>query len=138
MAGDGDGRVKAAWLQVVKHVVNPVTMRIARSGRGPFVLVRYVGRTSGRTYETPLLLGRAPDGFVTELTYGPHVQWYRNVVAAGGCTIVRGAKQWEVGAPRPLDAATGLAAFPPNRRVLLRVLRRREFRLLPFVRPPAL
>ncbi|WP_425954196.1 nitroreductase family deazaflavin-dependent oxidoreductase [Xylanimonas sp. McL0601] len=138
MTSDGVGRVKATWLRIIKHSLNHLTLRAARSGRGPFTLVRHLGRTSGRTYETPLVLARTPNGFVTELTYGTQVQWFRNVVAAGGCTVVRGAQSWQVGAPQVLDVAAGLAAFPPSRRVVLRLLRRREFRLLPFVRPPAL
>ncbi|MCL1872258.1 MAG: nitroreductase family deazaflavin-dependent oxidoreductase, partial [Promicromonosporaceae bacterium] len=75
-------------------------------------------------------------GVVVELTCGPQVQWYRNVVAAGGCVVVRGRHRWRVGAPVPLDPAEGRAAFPAPARFFLRVLRRHEFRLLPVVPPP--
>jgi deazaflavin-dependent oxidoreductase (nitroreductase family) len=132
------GRLKAAWLRLITHSLNHLTSRAARSGRGPFSLVRHVGRRSGQTYETPVILGRAERGFVVELTYGPHVQWYRNVVAAGGATLVRGDHRWQVGPPQPMDAAAGRAAFPAPARMVLRLLRRREFRFLPLVTPPAL
>ena len=56
--------VKRAVLRLVKHTVNRVSVPLARSGHGPFVLVRHVGRRSGRTYATPLVVARVPDGFV--------------------------------------------------------------------------
>ena len=76
------GPFKRAWLWTIKHTLNPLTLRMARQGFGPFSLVRHTGRKSGNTFETPLILARVPDGFVAELTYGTAVSWYRNVVAA--------------------------------------------------------
>ena len=76
------GRIKQAWLTTIKYTFNPLTLRMARRGIGPFSLIRHVGRRSGATFETPLILARVPDGFVAELTYGAGVNWYRNVVAA--------------------------------------------------------
>jgi deazaflavin-dependent oxidoreductase (nitroreductase family) len=88
------GRVRTRFLQVLKHTLNRVTIRSARSGRGRFSLVRHVGRRSGRSYETPLILAEVPGGFVAELTYGPDVDWYRNIVAAGGCTVVHHGREY--------------------------------------------
>src|SRR4051812_50056213 len=84
MTVDRNG-VQRRFLWMLKNSLNRLTIRIARSGRGPFSLVRHVGRRSGRTYETPVILARVPQGFVAELTYGAGVDWYRNIVAAGGC-----------------------------------------------------
>jgi hypothetical protein len=87
-AGEGHGGVpypvKRGLLWLVKHTVNRVSVPLARSGHGPFALVRHVGRRSGRTYAAPLAVARVPDGFVIELTYRPDVDWYRNITAAGG------------------------------------------------------
>jgi len=116
------------WL--VSHTLNRVTVRIAHSGRGPFSLVRHVGRRSGRTYETPLILARVPDGFVAELTYGENVDWYRNVVSAKGCVIIHHGTEYRVGAIEPCDATTGRAAYPLPVRTVLGLLRRTHFRLL--------
>ena len=49
--------MKRAWLQLIDATLNRVTSRAARRG-GPFVLVRTVGRTSGRAYETPIIARR--------------------------------------------------------------------------------
>ena len=83
-------RVKSTFLKVLNRTLNPLTLRAARSGRGPFSLIEHVGRRSGRTFEAPLILARVPEGFVSELTYGPQVNWYRNVVAGGGRVLYRG------------------------------------------------
>lgn len=121
-------RQRLLWL--ITHTVNRVTVRIARSGHGPFSLVRHVGRRSGRTYETPLILARVPHGFVAELTYGENVDWYRNVVAAKGCVIIHHGTEYRVDAIEPCDAAAGRAAYLLPVRTVLRLLRRRHFRLL--------
>ena len=78
---------RLAWISpFTKRVVNPLTRRFA--GRLPgFGLVAHVGRRSGTTYHTPLNVFRHGDGYVFALTYGPDVDWVRNVVAAGGCTM---------------------------------------------------
>ena len=123
-------RAKRAFLQVLKQTLNPLTLRAARAGRGPFSLVRHVGRRTGRVYETPLILARVPDGFVAELTYGPEVSWYRNVVAAGGCVVVHAGAEHRVDRIEPCSRGDGLAAFGYPAALVLRILRRGEFRHL--------
>jgi deazaflavin-dependent oxidoreductase (nitroreductase family) len=124
------GTVRRRFLTLLKHTLNRATARAARSGRGPFSLVRHVGRRSGRLYETPLILAPVPGGFVAELTYGDDVDWYKNVVAAGGCTVVHHGREYVVRQVQVCTREQGLAAFPPARRAILRALRRHEFRLL--------
>jgi hypothetical protein len=124
------GRAQRVFLQVLKHTLNPLALRAARSGRGPFSLVRHVGRTSGREYETPLILARVDGGFVAELTYGTGVSWYRNVVAAGRCVVVHRGSEHRVDRIEPCSPEAGLAAFGYPAALILRLLRRREFRFL--------
>ncbi len=124
------GRFKRAYLNVLKHTLNPLALRAARSGHGPFSLVRHVGRTSGTVYETPLILARVPDGFVAELTYGPQVAWYRNVVKAGHCVVVYKGRDVDIDRIETLPTEAGLRAFGPPFSQVLRLLRRREFRML--------
>lgn len=117
-------------LWVVHNTVNHVTTRIARTSHGPFSLVRHVGRISGRVYETPVILAAVPGSFVAELTFGDDVNWYRNVVAAGGCVVVRHRKEYRIDAIEPCDAVVGRAAYPFPFRNILQVLQRTDFRLL--------
>jgi deazaflavin-dependent oxidoreductase (nitroreductase family) len=121
---------RRAWLGLLKHTLNRATVPLARAGIGPFSLVRHVGRKTGRTYETPLLLARVDGGFVAELTYGPNVSWFRNVVAAGGCTVIDGGTEFKIDRIEVCDAATGLRAFGSPAALVLRALHRTEFRLL--------
>ncbi|WP_456286121.1 nitroreductase family deazaflavin-dependent oxidoreductase [Microbacterium sp. JZ70] len=122
-------RAKSTFLKVLNRTLNPLTLRAARSGRGPFSLIEHVGRRSGRTFEAPLILARVPEGFVAELTYGPQVNWYRNVVAGGGRVLYRG--EWfEITSVEPCGVEEGLRAFGAPASWLLKLLRRREFRRL--------
>jgi deazaflavin-dependent oxidoreductase (nitroreductase family) len=123
-------RVKRQFLWLLNNTLNRLTTRLARSGRGPFALVRHVGRKSGKTYETPLILARVPDGFVAELTYGTDVNWYRNIVAAGECVIISGGAEHRIDRIEPCDPDTGIRAYGYPAALVLRILRRHEFRLL--------
>ena len=122
--------MRRAWLWFIKHTLNRATAASARTKGGPFSLVRHVGRTSGRTFETPIIVARVREGFVCELTYGEDVNWYRNVVAAGGCVLVVDGVEHEIVAVEPCSTDAGLRAFGGARAVVLRLLRRHEFRLL--------
>lgn len=125
-----DERTRRRFLAILKRTVNPLAMRVAQSGRGPFSVVRHVGRRSGRTYETPLIVATVADGFIAELTYGRNVSWYRNAVAAGGCVLVVGGVEHRIDAISNCSAEAGLRAFGNPRAVVLKLLRRRDFRHL--------
>lgn len=124
------GWFKRGWLTFIKHTLNPLTLAMARRGLGPFALIRHTGRRSGNTFETPLILARVPEGFVAELTYGPEVNWYRNVVAADRATVVWRGREFDVIGVEPIETAAGLSAFGPPASWVLQLLRRHEFRLL--------
>ncbi len=111
----------------VKHTVNRLTRTFAGRSRTPFVLVRHVGRRSGKPYETPIIAIRSGDSFIIELTYGPNVDWYRNVQAANGGQIVWHGQTFTIDGVTPLDTASGYQAFPPPVRAILHLLRRQDF-----------
>lgn len=121
-------RTRFFWL--LNHTLNRVTRGLARAKHGPFSLVRHVGRNSGRTYETPVILARAPEGFVAELTYGENVNWYRNIVAAGGCVVVHHGVEYRVDQISRCSAERGRSAYPFPFSVVLRVANRTDFLLL--------
>jgi deazaflavin-dependent oxidoreductase (nitroreductase family) len=130
-------KLRRGFLWLLKNTLNRLTTRIARTGRGPFALVRHVGRKSGRTHETPLVLARVPEGFVAELTYGPSVSWYRNIVSAGQCAVVFRRQEFHVHSVEPYAAEAGIRAFGKPAGAVLRLLRRHEFRLLRTTGTPA-
>lgn len=122
--------LRNAFLLLLKHTLNPLTRRLARSSLGPFSIIRHVGRRSGKVYETPIIVAPHPSGFVIELTYGPEVDWHKNIVAAGGGTLVHRGKEYPFSRIEPLDTAAGLAAFPASQQVILRLTGRKQFELL--------
>lgn len=123
-------QLRTGWLIVLKYTLNPLTRRLARSSFGPFSLVRHIGRRSGTVYETPLIVSRVANGFVIELTYGPDVDWHKNVMAAGGCTVVWHGQEYVIDKLEPIDTTSGIAAFPLPQQMILRLLRRKHFEKL--------
>lgn len=103
-----------------KYITNRITRGFANFSRGPFALMRHVGRRSGKTYETPIMVWPAADGFIIALTYGPEVDWYRNILAAQHGTILWHGRAYTLEKPEPVDVQTALPAFPPFVRQILR------------------
>lgn len=119
--------LRRGWLFTIKHSLNRLTGHMARRGRGQFSLVRTVGRKSGKLFETPIIVQPIAGGFVCELTYGPTVNWYRNLVAANGGEIVRDGVTTKIVGLEPMTTAQGVAAFTPFQRRVLKVLKRTHF-----------
>lgn len=72
--------------QAVVRYVNPA-MRPLASRLPTFAVLTHRGRKSGRTYRTPLNVFRRGDYYYFFLTYGSDVQWLKNVLATGSCSI---------------------------------------------------
>ncbi len=115
----------------VKHFVNPLLRHLAHSSRGPFALLRHVGRRSGKTYEIPIMVWPIPDGFVIALTYGPDVDWLRNLQVAGQGSLRWHKQEYVFQKPEPIDAQTALLALPPLIQRILRLRGAHEFVKLP-------
>lgn len=68
------------------RLVNPLTRRVA--GQLPwFGIVVVPGRRSGKVRRIPMNVFRRGDDYVMALTYGRDVDWVKNVLAAGGCSL---------------------------------------------------
>jgi deazaflavin-dependent oxidoreductase (nitroreductase family) len=88
------------WLaRLNRRVTNHVMEPIARHAPG-FGVVIHTGRTSGRTYRTPVNVFQRPGSFVFALTYGRDSQWVKNVLANGGCELETRGRTWRLTAPR--------------------------------------
>ena len=108
-----------------KKVTNRVTAPFAGRLAG-FAVVVHRGRTSGRVYRTPINAFRRNGGYVFVMTYGPDVDWVRNVEAAGECDIETRGRLVHLVEPRRFrDPAR--AAVPGPVRVVLRLLDVDEF-----------
>ena len=90
----------------VRPFANPVMVNLA--GHGWFVELEHIGRTSGTAYRTPLLAFRHGDTITIALTYGPGVQWLKNLRAAGGGRMHWRDSMLYLGPPRPLATEDGM------------------------------
>ena len=71
---------------VVQRYMNPITRPVA-SKLPAFAILTHRGRKSGRPYRTPINVFRRGDHYYFFLTYGSDVQWLKNVLATGSCSI---------------------------------------------------
>lgn len=115
-----------------KYVLNHFTGLIARLGIGPFCIIHHVGRRSGKLYETTIQAYKLASGFMIALTYGPEVDWYRNIMAAAGCKLFYHHKLYALGAPARLSKETALPLFPFPERAILGAIGIQDFIRLHF------
>jgi deazaflavin-dependent oxidoreductase (nitroreductase family) len=86
-----------------------------------FAVVVHRGRRSGIVYATPVAARRHKAGFVISLAFGAQVDWYRNLVAAGGGIVRWRGREFSVSAPQAVDPTAGVEAFHPIQRFFLRL-----------------
>jgi hypothetical protein len=103
---------------VNKGRINPMTLKFAGGRVGIWVTLKHVGRCSGREYTTPLLAQRLGDGFLLALFYGADVDWCRNVLATGKCTLTWLEQDYPLERPAMLQFSEARKAFPVFTRVL--------------------
>jgi deazaflavin-dependent oxidoreductase (nitroreductase family) len=84
------------WLaEFNKRAINPRQVR-----KGKYPLVAHVGRTSGKSYQTPLDAYPTKTGYVLVARYGPESDWVRNILAAGTATLRIEGEEYALDSPR--------------------------------------
>lgn len=107
-----------------KSVLNPVILK----RRGATVTaVHHVGRRSGKPYVTPVWAERAGQSFFVHLPYGTDVDWCRNVLAGGGCTLEQAGVRYDVVAPVVVPAAEAEPHLTPASRRMHRLFGVRSY-----------
>jgi len=104
-----------------RRVTNPRVMRTAGTSDTQTSVIEHVGRTSGRTYQTPIDIIESATGLLIALPYGTRADWLRNVLAAGSATVVTQGER--IGVARPTIVATAEVAdlIPKRTMRMLRV-----------------
>lgn len=103
------------WGQINKRIVNP---RALVSGK--WEVINHVGRSSGKTYRTPLDSWEVDEARVFVLVYGSRCDWVRNILASGRATLETGGWIEELGSPRIIsetevrDMLAGAHKLPPR------------------------
>ncbi len=117
------GLVRDRVRQFNKNVLNPMVLPMAGRSLPFYAVVHHVGRRSGRSYSTPVVAEPTEDGFVIMLPYGQQADWCRNVMAAGGGTILWCGREYAVGEPELIDGEMALEMLPSSKRFALSMLR---------------
>lgn len=110
-----------------KRFLNRLTLKVAGKANSPFALVRHQGRKSGRLYETPVIVVRTEDGFLFALTYGPDVDWYQNLLAAGSGSLRWNGKEFVLKDPQVVDKISGRKLFHQPKTTILGWLKIEHF-----------
>ena len=119
--------MRKQFLTFLKNFFNPLIRRFAGSSQTPFAIVYHVGRRSGKTYETPIIVMPLDGGFVVTLTYGPNVDWYKNIQAAGHFRLRWHNHDYHITSLEPLDTQTALAAFSQPFKTILQSRNEQDF-----------
>jgi deazaflavin-dependent oxidoreductase (nitroreductase family) len=110
-------------IRLVARFVNPAVMLIAGRRWMPILgILHHRGRRSGRLYATPLGMRPFAQGFIMPLTFGENAAWYRNVLAAGWCTVTYRGRKHKLVAPEIIDYGSAAPAFPRYERLQFRLL----------------
>jgi len=110
------------WGHINKRVFNPRAVRNEK-----WQVIQHVGRSSGRSYRTPLEAFQVDDGFVFTLVYGSRSDWVQNVMAAGAAKLEVDGNTVELIDPQIVNAEAAFARLPPDTKRPPRLLRIDEF-----------
>ena len=104
--------VRNAARRFHRAVGNPLQMRSAGTPGTYASVIRHQGRTTGRTYETPVWAAPTEDGFVIAIVYGSRTDWLKNVLASGAAAIVHEGVTFPVDQPEIVPMKSARAYFP--------------------------
>jgi deazaflavin-dependent oxidoreductase (nitroreductase family) len=108
-----------------RRVANPVIRQFA--GKiAPLAIVEHRGRKSGKPYRTPVMAFPDGDEMTIALTYGAEVDWVKNVLAEGACTVDYRSRTYRLADPKPVHGSAP-EAIPRLIRSILRLLRVGDF-----------
>lgn len=84
------------WLaRLNKRTFNKVELK-----RGVRPVLSHVGRSSGKTYRTPLDAHPVDGGYIFIINYGAGSDWVQNILAAGTARLTVGGEVIELDSPR--------------------------------------
>src|SRR5689334_337567 len=109
-----------------KHVFNRLTSRNAGKEQNMFALIHHTGRRSGQAYETPIFVATMGEDFILALTYGPKVDWYRDLQNHERSHSWHN-REYVIKEVGTMLREAALPAFAPWQRVILRLMQVRDF-----------
>src|SRR5215217_1667007 len=125
-------RLGGSLLQSAIRPVNRLVLLLAGTRFLPlYGVITHRGRRSGKDYRTPVVVRPMNDGFIVPMPWGESTDWYRNVRAAGECTIRWKDRDYSLVDPEVIgDAAATAPGFSaPERAMMTRLGIRQALRL---------
>ena len=110
------------WGHINKRVFNPGQIK-----KGVSPVVTHVGRSSGRTYQTPLDAHPVDGGYIFILVYGSGSDWVKNILAAGSATLRVEGEDTPLVSPRLVTEETAWRLLPPATKRPPKLLRISEY-----------
>lgn len=111
------------WVgRINKRVFNKLELK-----RGARPVLAHVGRSSGRTYRTPLDAHPVEGGYIFILMYGSDSDWVKNVMAAGTAGLTVGEDEFELTSPRLVSKEVAWEQVPEGTKAPPGFLRVTEF-----------
>jgi deazaflavin-dependent oxidoreductase (nitroreductase family) len=103
------------------RAMRPLALKSAGGPGASASVVHHVGRTSGRSYATPVGAVPDDDGFVIALPYGLSADWVKNVLASGSAVVAHDGSSYDVDRPDVVPLAAVEHRFSPADRRAHRV-----------------
>lgn len=96
------------WVaQINKRVFNKLELK-----RGKRPVLTHIGRSSGKSYQTPLDAHRTDNSFIFLLMYGSGSDWVKNVMASGSAGLRIENEGWELINPRLISMEEARRQLP--------------------------
>jgi deazaflavin-dependent oxidoreductase (nitroreductase family) len=96
----------------VTRVFNKFSMLFAGTRLMPlYGVLEHRGRRSGKVFHTPIVVRPTSDGLIVPMPWGETTDWFRNVRAAGECTIRWKGRSYTLYQPEVVNAAQAQSAF---------------------------
>ncbi|MFI9485836.1 nitroreductase family deazaflavin-dependent oxidoreductase [Promicromonospora sp. NPDC052451] len=113
-----------------RRLNNPRALRRAGRPGAELSVLRHVGRSSGKPYETPIGVYPLEEGYLVNLSYGQETDWLRNIRAAGTAELVVDGQSHQVSAARVIGLTEATPHLFPRHTFLVRLLGVTEFLVL--------
>ena len=115
-------------LRGATRLFNRVVLLLAGTPFLPlYGVIEHRGRRTGKAFRTPVVVRPTDDGFVVPLPWGERTDWYRNVRAAGGCTVRWKGRNYVLAGPELIGAGDAAAFFSGYQRAMLPRIGIRQF-----------
>ena len=116
-----DVLLNRGWSKKFLTTYNGMARKISGTERSSWGLLTHVGRRSGRVYQTSLGANIYGDGFLLPLGYGLQTDWYRNLMAAGTCTLTWKGRTYQLERPELISGPEAMRSWSLGSQIMLQL-----------------